>query len=567
MGGGTASVCKSRFLAYVSGCQRFRKRISMVDMAEIKRRAFSNALALGVLGLAAFVAVPATRAQAPGAQTPGSQTASGANSGASNDVGGNVGVAVQAQQQLAQPGPSVTPANSTAGEIDPSFRGSIVRDKATDGVLALGIDDAIQRGLRNNLGLVLQSSNEKSASAERLQQLQHLLPTMTGAASIEVEQVNLAAYGLKFPGINPIVGPFQVEDFRAYLTQSLFNLQSFQNYMAAQHNFDAAKLTAQDARDLVVLTVGNAYLLCIADGARIAAVKAEMDTSRVSLDQANAAHEAGTSPRLDVLRAQVDYQNEQQQLISTTNELAKDKLALARVIGLPLDQKFELSDTAPFAALDTPDANAAFQQALKQRKDLAAAVEQMKAREAAKHAAFDEQLPAASFSGDFGDLGTTVGHSHSTYSATGTVSAPILQIARTRGDEENAAAQFDQAQAKLSDQIQQVNADVRDAILDIQTAAKLVDATKSNVDLASEALTEAQQRFKVGVADSLPVSQALTAYEQANDQYISALYQHNVAKLALARSLGVASSNYKDYLGSAAVPSAAGAAQNQTVSK
>jgi outer membrane protein TolC len=149
------------------------------------------------------------------------------------------------------------------------------------------------------------------------------------------------------------------------------------------------------------------------------------------------------------------------------------------------------------------------------------------------------------------------------------VSAPILQIARTRGDEENAAAQFDQAQAKLSDQIQQVNADVRDAILDIQTAAKLVDATKSNVDLASEALTEAQQRFKVGVADSLPVSQALTAYEQANDQYISALYQHNVAKLALARALGVASSNYKEYLGSAQTPSTstAGTAQNQTVSK
>ena len=100
---------------------------------------------------------------------------------------------------------------------------------------------------------------------------------MTGQASIEVEQVNLAAYGLKFPGLNPIIGPFQVVDFRAYLTQNLVNVQSIQNYLSARHNFESAKLTAQDARDLVVLTVGNAYLLCIADEARIAAVKAEMD--------------------------------------------------------------------------------------------------------------------------------------------------------------------------------------------------------------------------------------------------------------------------------------------------
>jgi len=51
------------------------------------------------------------------------------------------------------------------------------------------------------------------------------------------------------------------------------------------------------------------------------------------------------------------------------------------------------------------------------------------------------------------------------------------------------------------------------------------------------------------VADNLPVSQAQSSVEQANNQYISALYQHNAAKLALARALGVAETNLKDYLG------------------
>lgn len=430
-----------------------------------------------------------------------------------------------------------------------SFRGSLVTGKATDGVMDLSLDEAVQRGLRQNLGLILQTSAQKNANGQRLEELQALLPTVNGAASVQVQQVNLAAFGLKFPGLNPIVGPFQVVDFRAYLTQNLVNVSALQNYLAAKHNFASAKLTAEDARDLVVLTVGNAYLLCVADSARIEAVTAELATSKVSLDQAVAAHDAGTSPKLDLLRARVDYQNEQQRLISTKNQFEKDKLALARTIGLPLDQAFRLTDQAPYAALDGVDPQTAFEQALKARKDLQAAAEQVKAANAQKTSAWAYQLPVVSFSGDFGDLGTTAAHSHSTYTATGQVSAPILQIAKTRGQEQVASAQYEQARAKLSDQVQQVNQDVRDSLLDIQAAAKLVEATHSNVELANEALSQAQQRFHAGVSDNLPVSQAQSQVEQANDQYISALYQHNVAKLSLARALGVAQTNYKDYLG------------------
>ena len=504
-------------------------------MLEKRRRASRSATAL-LAGFAFSAAIANAQNQPSPTGIPLNQTNPGQT---------NLQQVQQVQQQLQQPGPPVAPQSG----VDQSFHGSLVSGQATAGVLPLTLDDAIQHGLKNNLGLILQSSNEKAANGQRLLELQHLLPTVTGAASIEVEQVNLAAYGLKFPGVSPIVGPFQVVDFRAYLTQNLVNLQALENYMASKHNFESAKLTAQDARELVVMTVGNAYLLCLADEARIAAVQAEMATSKVSFDQATQAHEAGTSPRLDVLRSQVDYQNEQQQLIATQNQFEKDKLALARAIGLPLDQKFDLGDKEPFAALDTPDPQQAFEQALKQRKDLAAASEQLDAAKAGKKAAFDQQLPAASFAGDFGDLGTTPAHSHGTYSATGQISAPILQIAKVHGDEQVAEAQVDQARAKLSDQVQQVNQDVRDAILDIQSAAKLVDAAHSNVQLATEALSEAQQRFKAGVSDNLAVSQALSQLEQANDQYIGALYQHNVAKLSLARALGVASTNYKDYLG------------------
>jgi outer membrane protein TolC len=504
---------------------------------------------LTVVALGAGVAAAQTGGgQSGGGQTGGgSQTSSGGRSAGSSAGAstGTAGSAVQGGQQLLYNAAGDNGAQPTQS----SFQGSVIEGKATGTTLDLSLDDAIRRGLRTNLGIILQTSTQQNANGQRLQQLQSLLPTINAAATITVQQVNLAAYGLKFPGLKPIIGPFQVVDFRAYLTQNLVNIQSLENYIASKHNFASARLTAEDARDMVVLTVGNAYLLCIADGARIAAVNAELATSKVTLDQATASHDAGVSPRIDVLRAQVDFQNEQQSLISTTNQLAKDKLALARTIGLPLDQDFRLSDSAPFAALNSMDPQTAFDQAVKARKDLQASSEQVAAGAAAKKAAFASQLPTASVSGDYGDLGTTPGHSHGTFTATGTVSVPILQIAQTRGAEAIAEAQFESARARLSDQIQQVNADVRDSLLDIQAAAKLVDAARSNVDLATEALSEAQQRFRAGVSDNLPVSQAQTQTEQANDQYISALYQHNVAKLSLARALGVAQSNYKDYLG------------------
>src|SRR5260370_40675220 len=111
-------------------------------------------------------------------------------------------------------------------------------------------------------------------------------------------------------------------------------------------------------------------------------VAGEVETSKVSLDQAVGAHDAGTSPKLDVLRAQVDYQNEQQSLISAKNGFEKDKLALARAIGLPLDQAFNLTDKVPYATFDQLDPQVALQQALKVRKDLQAAAEQVKSASA-----------------------------------------------------------------------------------------------------------------------------------------------------------------------------------------
>jgi outer membrane protein TolC len=327
------------------------------------------------------------------------------------------------------------------------------------------------------------------------------------------------------------------------------NLSALQNYLAQKHNFAAANLSAEDSRDLVVLTVGNAYLTVIADAAEVQAAQAQVDTSKVSLDQAVGNHQAGTAPLLDELRARVDYQTQEQTLIAARNTWAKDKIALARAIGLPLDQEFELTDSAPYAALDNLDANTAVQQALATRSDLKAEEQQVEAADHARKAATDERLPTVSFNGDYGDIGINPSHSHGTGDATGSLDAPLFEEGKLRGDAKQAQSQLEQARARLSDLRGQISADVRDSILDIQAAAKLVEVAKSNVDLAREALDEAQQRYKAGVSDNLAVSQAQQAMAQADQQYVNSLYRHNIAKLSLARALGAAQSSYKNYVG------------------
>jgi len=430
-----------------------------------------------------------------------------------------------------------------------TYQSSVSDGKVTPGVMPLSLNDAIQRGLKFNLGLILTSQNTLSARGARLEQLQALLPAVSGSVKEAVMETDLQAQGLRIPGFPAIIGPYGYTDIRGSLSWSLVNLSSLENYLAQRHNFKAAQLSAQDARDLVVLTVGNAYLTVIADGALVQSAQAQVDTSKVSLDQAAGNHQAGTAPLLDELRARVDYQTQQQTLIAAQNAFQKDKIALARAIGLPLEQQFELTDTAPYAPFDQLDPDKAVQEALANRADLKALQEQVAGAENARKAATDERLPTITFNGDYGDIGINPSHSHGTGDAVGSLDVPIFEEAKLRGDAKQAQSQLEQMRARLSDMRGQIGADVRDSILDIQAAEKLVEVAKSNVDLAKEELSEAQQRYKAGVSDNLAVSQAQQAMAQADEQYVASLYRHNVAKLSLARALGVAQSNYKDYVG------------------
>jgi outer membrane protein TolC len=453
------------------------------------------------------------------------------------------GVSSSSSRPLSEP-PTIPQAPARS-----AYQGSVANQPVTPGVLQLTIRDAVMTGLKNNLGIILSGENVNQAGGQRLQQLQKLLPTINGTFKESVQQVNLAAEGLIIPGIPEIIGPYAYTDVRGTLDWTLFSVPSLNNYLASRHVVEGTKLSLDDARNLVALSIGYAYLACISDEANIANDEAQVASSKVSLDQANANHEAGTAPQLDVLRARVDYQTQQQALIRDQNAHDKDKLALARAVGLPLEQKFELADRLPFAPLEGIQPDEALKVAYATRKDLQALQQQVKAAELSRKAATAERYPSISFSGDYGDIGPTLGHSHGTFDAVGTASMPLFEEAKLRGDAKQAQAQLDSQKAQLSDLRGQIDADIRDSFLDLESAAKQVEVARSNMELADQTLDDAQQRYAAGVSDNLAVVQAQTSVAQANDQYVISLYQHNVAKLSLARAMGVVDTRYQEFLG------------------
>ena len=214
--------------------------------------------------------------------------------------------------------------------------------------LALSLRDAIQRGLRYNLGILTNRDIADTVKAERRRTLSTLLPNLSVGATQTSQQMDLVAFGLNVPGFPTVVGPFGYQNVRAYLEQTVYDRTSLKNLKSAGESQKAAELTAEDARNLVVQAVSNAYLAVITDSARVDAIQAELNTAQALFDRASDQKRAGTVAGIDVLRADVQRQTEQQRLLAQKNQVEKDKLTLARAIGLPAGQQFGVTDLLPF---------------------------------------------------------------------------------------------------------------------------------------------------------------------------------------------------------------------------
>jgi outer membrane protein TolC len=433
------------------------------------------------------------------------------------------------------------------------FLGSVPTSQATGTTLDLSLSDAFDRALRYNLGAIESRENMRASHAARLRSLNALLANVSGRVSAAVNQINLQALGfaLPIPGVAAptVIGPFRVTDARLYVTQELFSWSDIQGVKASTEMESASGDAYQSDRDLVVLTTGSAYLLVISDAAAVESIRAQVRTAQTLYDQAVDKNAQGVIARIDVLRARVELQTQQQRLIAADNQLSIDKLSLARAIGLANGQSFRLTDNVPYRPLEISTLEQALTQAYTTRPDYLAAERRVRAAELAVRAVAAEDYPTGSVAADYGQIGNpNFGAAHGTYSVSVALNIPIFQGSRVRADKLQSESTLEQRRAELADLGGRIDEQVRTAFYNLRSSSELVSVAQSNIDLANETVVQAQDRFSAGVANNLEVVQAQESVAAANQSYIASVYAFNHAKISLAQTLGVAERSAATFL-------------------
>jgi outer membrane protein TolC len=465
--------------------------------------------------------------------------------------------AAQGQAPPQQPSPSMPPARAGSLQMPTlqTFLGGVPSGAPTADAITITVIDAIRRALDHNLGVLTAEEQLGRAQAIRWIALSNLLPNVNGRVTETRQTINLAAFGFSggpdspFANIPTLVGPFNVFDARVYLSQSIFDINAINTTRAESHNLEAAKLLQRSARDLVINVAGTMFIQALAASARADTARAQQQTAQALYNQAVDLKNGGIIAGIDVVRAQVQLNTEVQRVTATANEFEKAKLQLARLIGLPLGQRFQLDPNLP----PLPDPDLAIEQTLErayqQRTDYLAALERVKAAEAARRAAAGEALPSARVNADYGAIGLTPADARSTFAVVGALNVPIFQGGRARGRLLEADTDLKQRRAEAADLKASIYYEVQTAYLDLQATQQQLQVAERARDLAAQQLTQARDRFAAGVASNIEVVQAQDAVALANEQFITAQFGYSLAKGALIRGVGASEDVLRRILG------------------
>jgi outer membrane protein TolC/TolB-like protein len=432
----------------------------------------------------------------------------------------------------------VPPTVGTAGRRP--FSGSAPEGEATDTVLRLTISDAVARALRANIDLLNGQHRVAEARADYTRANSRLLPHVTTRTAMSAQQINLAAFGFTaFPNTPDVVGPFGIFDSRVFFSQSLLDFDALHNRRAEGLEVDIARLDANETRRLVVLATGNLYWQGVTAAARIEAAQSQLDTATALHRLARDLKQAGMVAGIEVLRAELQRDAARQRVIDAEHDFEKRKLLLARTIGLPLGQRIVLTDSVPSRPLDDINLDAALAEAFASRQDYQAAMARVEAATAKRRAAAGERLPVVDVTADFGTNGRTpTQDAHGTFSFVGSVRVPIFQGGRVGAAIAEADARLRRARDELDSFRGQVEYDVRAALLDLTVAAERVRLAERSVDLATQELEQARNRFAAGLTSNIEVIEAQSAVATATDNHLGGVYAYNVATGALAHAIG-----------------------------
>lgn len=435
---------------------------------------------------------------------------------------------------------------STTIRVDGPFASSVVAQDASGVPLHLTIDNAITRALRHNLGIYAAAARSASSRGALTAIRSALLPSVMGSLSESVDKVNLASEGFDasdLPSIGAafpsVIGPFHLYNAQAQVSYSAFDMVAIRNLLAARASTNAAAFSEKDAREQIVLAVAATYLQVQVQQARVDSASSQLKYARSVYEQAVAQKGEGSRSALEANRSRVQMQTREQQLFAQQGELTKQKMRLARMIGLAADCEIELADSLPVANGQLPQLNGLLSRAA-QRPDVEAARAELESAEQSRRAASSERLPAVHINGNVGEEGANFHSGRLVYQGSASLNVQLFDGGAARADMQQADAAITQKRASLSAKIEDVRFEVRSAWVDEETASKQLNVAEENRKLALQTLEQTIDRFTAGASDSVEVAQSQDMVAGADEDYIASLFALRLAEMSLARSVGSA---------------------------
>jgi outer membrane protein TolC len=389
----------------------------------------------------------------------------------------------------------------------------------------------------------------RDQAAERIRQSRaDFLPTLSAVASDGERTFNSASFGISFADpttgrtlFNPngeVLGPVKVWDVRGALHQSLVDPGAVARLRAAHATYDASTQSAASAAQQAAASAALTYVRALRADAAVSARIADSSLAAELLGIARAQTDAGVGVALDVTRALAQLSMTRSQLIAARAERDRERIALARAIGLPPDTPIVLGDTLPSGPAVLPDPGAALRTATAARADLAAAAAEVRTAERALEVTRAEALPSLSVFVDQGVTGKATQHLLNTYTWGLQLSVPVFDGFKRASRADQARLAIREADVRRRDLGYQVAADVQAAVLDLRSANELLAASEERVSLAEQELAQARDRFRAGVTGNADVITAQLALNAARTQAIDARAALQVARVSLARAQG-----------------------------
>lgn len=410
--------------------------------------------------------------------------------------------------------------------------------------LRLSLRDAIQSALENNNTVRLLKERIAAAQAQADQSFGALMPNVSGFVNQRNQTVNLAAFGiprdrvalLGIPGAR--TDPFDIFDARGSLVQNIFSLSLIQRWRAAKSGVVVADLEAEITKRDTTATVGLLYVEALRAEAAVKAKQANVKLGQELLKLAQDRKTAGVATGLDVTREEVQLENERQQLLVAQNDVETSKLNLTRALGIDFAVRLVLTDELKLVEAPVQPPEMALAVAQENRLELRAQATRQKLSSLSLSSVTSERLPSLALNGDYGWIGTKPNEAIGTHTVGVTLSVPIFDGGQRESRISETRSRVRQESIRMKDVADQVNLEVRNALLTLNSTQQQVSVAQKGLDLAHKELAFARDRFAAGLTTNIEVTNAQTALTRARDNLVEALFRFNASRINLARAQG-----------------------------